>query len=111
MDIILYPCKKGLTARSSFENYLLVVDAYSRVPRLYGLEETTTAEVMDFLDVFIAEFGKVDQFGWVDIDRLRADAGPQFTSEDFKDGCAVRGVNLKLSAPEHQEMNGLAEAM
>ena len=65
---------------------------------------------MDKLDFFIAEFGKVDQFGWCDIGKIRADAGPQFTSEEFKDGCAVRGVNLTLAAPEHQEMNGIVES-
>ena len=111
MDIIPSPCKKGLTAASTFQNYLLVVDAYSRMPRLYGLEELTTEAVMDALDVFVAEFGKVDEFGWINIDKVRADAGPQFTSEDFRDGCAVRGVHLTLAAPQHQEMNSIAEAM
>ena len=62
------------------------------------------------MDVFIAEFGNVDQFGWCDVGKIRADAGPQFTSEEFKDGCAVRGVHLTLAAPEHQEMNNIAES-
>ena len=57
-----------------------------------------------------AEFGKVVQFGWCDIGKIRADAGPQFTSEEFKDGCAVRGVNLTIATPEHQEMNNIAES-
>ena len=67
MDIIPLPCRQGLTAKTTFANYLLVVDAYSRMTRLYGLEETTTEAVMDKLDVFIAELGKVDRFGWCDV--------------------------------------------
>ena len=55
-------------------------------------------------------FGKMDQFGWWDLERISADAGTQFTSTEFKDECQTRGVRLMLAAPEHQEMNGQVEA-
>ena len=109
MDIIPSPHSKSIDKEACFANYLLVVDAYSRVPRLFGLEEMTTEAVMDKLDEFQARFGRVDEFGWWDMERITADAGPQFTSEQFKEGCQVRGVRLTLAAPEHQEMNGMAE--
>ena len=41
-----------------FSNYLLIVDAYSKIPKLYGMENITTAEVMDKLDMFQSIFGK-----------------------------------------------------
>ena len=73
------------------------------------MENITTAEVMGKLDMFQSRFGKIDQFGWWDLERISADAGTQFTSTEFKNGCQTRGFCLKLAAPEHQEMNGQVE--
>ena len=50
----------------------------------------TTEEVMDKLDMFQYIFGKIDQFGWWDLERISADSGTQFTSTDFK-------INAKLA--------------
>ena len=58
-----------------FCNYWLIVDAYSKIPELYGMENITTAEVMDKLDMFQSRFGKIDQFGWLDLARISVDAG------------------------------------
>ena len=73
------------------------------------MENITTAEVMDKLDMFQSRFGKFYQFVWWDLERISADAGTQFTLVDFKEECQTRGVRLTLAAPEHQEMNGLVE--
>ena len=64
---------------------------------------------MDKLDMFQSRFGKIDQFGWWDLERISADAGTQFTSTEFKDECQTRGVSLTLAAPEHQDMNRQVE--
>ena len=56
--------------------------------------------------MFQSRFGKTDQFGWWDLERVSADAGAQFTLTEFKEECQTRGVRLKLAAPEHEEMNG-----
>ena len=69
----------------------------------------TTEEVMDKLDMFQSRFGKIDQFGWWDLERIPEDAGTQFTSTEFKDECQTRGVRLTLAATEHQEMKGQVE--
>ena len=66
MDIIPSTAPKILTSDITFSNYLLTVDAYSKIPKLYGMENITTAEVMDKLDMFQSRFGKIDQFGWWD---------------------------------------------
>ena len=61
---------------------------------------------MDKLDMFQSRFGKIDQFGWWDLESISADAGTQFTSTEFKDECQTCDNSLMLAAPEHQEMNG-----
>ena len=106
MDIIPSTAPKSLANETNFQNYLLIVDAYSKIPKLYGMENITTAEVLDKLDMFQSRFGKIDQFGWWDLERISADAGTQFTSTEFKDECQTHGFFLTLAAPEHQEMNG-----
>ena len=73
------------------------------------MENITTAEVMHKLDMFQSIFGKIDQFGWWDLERISADAGSQFTLTEFKEEFQTRGVRLTLAAPEHQEMNGQVE--
>ena len=105
MDIIPSTAPKNLTSDTTFSNYLLIVDAYSKIPKLYGIEKITTEEVMDKLDMFQSRFRTMDQFGWWDLETISVDAGTQFTSTEFKDECQTRGVRLTLAAPEHQEMN------
>ena len=61
MDIIPSTAPKSLTNKTKFSNYLLIVDAYSKIPKLYGMDNITTEEVMDKLDVFQSIFGKIGQ--------------------------------------------------
>ena len=109
MDKVPSTAPKSLTSNTTFANYLLIVDAYSKFPKPYGMEKTTTEYVMDKLDMFQSRFGKIDQFGWCDLEIISADVGMQFTSADFKEECQTRRVCLKLAAPEHQEINGKVE--
>ena len=69
------------------------------------MEKITTEEVMDKLDMFQFRFGKFEQFGWWELERISADVGTQFTSTEFKEECQTCGVCLTLAAPEHQDMN------
>ena len=87
MDIIPSTAPKSLTSDTTFSNCLLIVDSYSNIPKLYGMEKITTEEVMDKLYIFQSRFGKIDQFGWWDLEIISADAGTQFTSTKFKDEC------------------------
>ena len=61
---------------------------------------------MDKLDMFQYIFGKIDEFGCWDLERISADAGMQFTCTELQDECQARSVHLTLAAPEHQLMNG-----
>ena len=76
----------------NFSKYLLIVDAYSKIPKIYDMKNITTAEVMDKLDMFQSRFGKIDQFGLWDLERISADAGTQFISTEFKEECQTCGV-------------------
>ena len=105
MDIIPEIARNVLTSGTTLSNYLLVVDAYLKPPKLYGAEIITTEEVMDKLDIFQSRFVRIDEFGWWDLEIISADAGTQFTSTEFQDEFQTHGVNMTLEAPENQEMN------
>ena len=57
---------------------------------------------MDKLNMFQSRSGKIDVFGWWDLEKISADAGSQFTSTWFKVECQTRRFHLTLEAPEHQ---------
>ena len=86
MDIVPSTAPKSLTSDTTFSNYLLIVDAYYNIPKLYGLDNITTEEVMEKLDMFKSRFGKMDQFGWWDLERVSSYAGTQFTLAELKQG-------------------------
>ena len=83
MDIIPATSSKNLRKDTTFANYLLIVGSYSNIPKLHGMENINTEEVMDKLDMFQAIIGKLDKFGWWHIERIQTDAGMQFTSKYF----------------------------
>ena len=85
MDIIPSTASKSLTSDTTFSNYLLIFDAYPKIPKLYGMEKFTTAEVLDKLNMFQSRFGKVDEFGWWNLEIISVDAGKQCTLMEFKE--------------------------
>ena len=60
MDIVPSTVPKSLTSDTTFSNYLLIVDAYSKIPKIDGMEKITTEEVMGTLDMFQSRFGNID---------------------------------------------------
>ena len=101
MDIIPSTSPKRLTSDTTFSNYILIVFAYSMIPKLYGMEKITTEEVMDKLDILQYRFGKIDEFVWWDLEIFSEDLGTHFTLTDFKEECQTCGFQLTLAAPEH----------
>ena len=85
MDIIPSTAPKSLTSDTTFSNYLLIVDAYSKIPKLYGMDKITTEEVMDKLDMFQYIFVKIEEFGWWYLKIISEEAGKRFTSTEFKE--------------------------
>ena len=85
MDIFPSTAPKSFTSDTTFSIYLLIVDAYSKIPKLCDMEKITTEEVMDKLDMFQSIFGNIDEFVWWDLEIISAYAGTQFTSKEFKE--------------------------
>ena len=102
MDIVPSTSPKSLTSDTTFLNYLLIVDAYSKISKLYGMENITTEEVMDKLDMFQSISGEINQFGWWNLESILADARTQFTSMESKEEFRTCGVSLTLAGPAHQ---------
>ena len=59
MDTVTSTATKILTSDTNFSNYILIVDAYSKISKLCGMEKITTEEVIDKLDMFQSRFGKI----------------------------------------------------
>ena len=59
--------------------YILIVDDYSKIPKLYGMEKISKEQVMNNMDMFQSIFGKIDEFGWWDLKRIAAYAESKFT--------------------------------
>ena len=58
MGVITETAPKHLTIETTLFNYLLIVNTYSKIPKLYGMVKITTEEVLDNLDMFQYRFGK-----------------------------------------------------
>jgi len=49
-----------------------------------GLSDKPTQAAVNAMQQFATDHGKILEFGYIDFDRVKADAGLQFTSEEFK---------------------------
>uniref|UniRef100_A0A147BN06 RNA-directed DNA polymerase n=1 Tax=Ixodes ricinus TaxID=34613 RepID=A0A147BN06_IXORI len=87
----------------SFEgdNYLVVVDYFSRFFELVKLRTTTTKDITKALRPMFARFGTPDV--------IRSDNGPQFASADFKSFTRDWSIKHVTSSPYYPQSNGAAE--
>ena len=69
MDIISLTASKILTSDTNVSNYILIVDAYSKISKLYDMEKIKIEEIVDKLDMFQSRFGKIDEFRWWDLEK------------------------------------------
>ena len=60
MDIIPSTGPKRLISDTTFSNYLLSVDAYYKIKKLYCMEKIITEEVIDNMDMFQSRSEKID---------------------------------------------------
>ena len=84
MNIIPAISYKILTKYTNFDYYLFIVDAYSKIPILYVIVNFTPEEVIYKLDMFQGRFRNVDEFVWLDLERIQTNAGTKFTTKEFK---------------------------
>ncbi|XP_064479149.1 uncharacterized protein K02A2.6-like [Ornithodoros turicata] len=83
------------------ENYLVIVDYYSRFFELVKLKTTTTTDVIRGLKPIFARFGVPDV--------VRSDNGPQLASAEFRAFLKEWNVLHRTSSPYHAQSNGAAE--
>ena len=58
MDIIPSTAPKSLTNDTNFQNYLLIVDVYSKIPKLYGMEILLLQKLWTNWTCFSLDLGK-----------------------------------------------------
>ena len=58
MEIIPSTSPKRFTSYTNFSNYVLIFDAYSKIPKMYGMENISTEKVMDKMDMFLSRYEK-----------------------------------------------------
>jgi hypothetical protein len=114
-DIISNPFPSGLTSKSHFPYYLLIVDVVSHFPVLLGLRNIDSNTVFNAMREYRTNFqpnpnqDANPNFNISPFLHVRADAGSQFSSRKFITKCNNNNIKVLLAAPKHQEMNGLCE--
>ena len=74
-----------------------------------GLSNYTSEEVITGINRYMANSSHPLLFEPPDVQKIKADAGSQFTAQEFRDACANSHIALSLAAPKHQEQNHYAE--
>jgi hypothetical protein len=109
LDIQYAVSPHGLTHATTFPNYLIIVDGYSRYTKFYGLAHKSSMDIIAALKKFQADHSFLKEFSHIDIEKIRADAGGEFDSRLFTEHCMNAGIRLLLAAPKKQYQNHLAE--
>ena len=88
---------------------IIFVDTFSRFTHILGLEDKSTNTVIQAMQQFAADHLLVTEFGYIDIGKVKADAGSQFSLESFKTFCCEQGLSLSLAAHQKQSQNHFAK--
>ena len=77
-DILHCKSSPGLTPQTTHAYCLILVEAFSRFTVIYGLPNKSTESVINTIKEYSAAFRMADAYGYIDIDRIRADTGSEF---------------------------------
>ena len=83
------------------DNYLLVVDYFSRYPEVVKLTSTTSASIISVLKRIFSRHGIPEI--------VRSDNGPQYASAEFLTVASSYGFQHITSSPKFPQSNGQAE--
>ncbi|XP_055602843.1 uncharacterized protein K02A2.6-like [Uranotaenia lowii] len=81
--------------------FLVVIDYYSRFLTAIEMKSTDSAHTVEALENMF----KIHTYP----ETIRADNGPPFASEDFKEYCVSKNIRLIRTIPYWPQMNGLVE--
>ena len=98
-----YPWQKVATDIFNLkgQEYLVIVDYFSRYPEIQKLKSTTTQSIVNTLKAAFARHGIPEI--------LRSDNGPQFSSQEFKNFVDKYHIKHNTSSPHFPSSNGQAE--
>ena len=82
-------------------HFLIIVDYYSRFPVIRLLNNIRASTISDKFTAVLLEYGLPD--------RIVADYGTQYTSEEFRQKCKDSNIELSFSSPYHHQANSVAE--
>nr|CAD2161106.1 unnamed protein product [Meloidogyne enterolobii] len=88
------PCKDGKT-------YLILIDAYSKWPEIFGNTTTSAKNALKHLDWTFTRYGFPKT--------IVSYNGSPFQSYEFKSYCRSKGISQKFSPPYHPQSNGQVE--
>ncbi|EYB87966.1 hypothetical protein Y032_0254g294 [Ancylostoma ceylanicum] len=81
--------------------YLVVVDVYSKWPKVFEMSSSSTTATSKELRMLFARFGNLKV--------IVSDNGTQFTAKEFQKLCDEQGIEHVRSPPFHSQSNGQAE--
>ncbi|XP_055623840.1 uncharacterized protein K02A2.6-like [Toxorhynchites rutilus septentrionalis] len=83
------------------ENLLVCIDYYSRFMEVIEMNFITSASTIKELLIIFSRYGVPES--------IRADNGPQFSSDEFQAFCDEYGIHLETTIPYWPQMNGEVE--
>ena len=98
----------GLSSSTTFKFLLWLVERNSCYAFITGLHDCTTECVTDGINRSTSPTSHPVLIEF-DIQKIKAEAGKQFTSAEFQQACAGSRIAVSLAAPKHQEQNHSAD--
>lgn len=86
--------------------FVSFVDDFSRASVIFCIEKKS-----DALSKFIEYIAIVEAQHGVKVSKLRADNGGEYISNEYKDFCKEKGIQLLYTVPYNPKMNGVAERL
>jgi transposase InsO family protein len=71
----------------------------------------SSQSVIAAFSTFAAEHRLIRGFTFWDIEKIKSDAGTEFTSREFEQFCPDKRVAVSFAPPKHQEGNHFAESL
>lgn len=96
--------KMSQPAWDGSEYFVTFVDDYSRASMIFCI-----ANKSDALEKFKEYVAMVEAQHGVKVSKLRADNGGEYVSNEYKDFCKQKGIQLNYTVPHNPKMNGVAE--
>jgi hypothetical protein len=96
VEILPTVSAERLNPKSHFLALLILVDAFSRLTRIIEMPNNSSLSVTAALSTFAAEYRSIRGFTLWDIEKIKSDAGTEFTSQKFEQFLAGKRAAVSL---------------